>query len=338
MGFARLSQNHKPVYGLIFLFHWREDNPVNQEASCPDGLWFANQTTSNACASVALLNIINNVEGIHLGEHLANFKDFTMPFTPALRGDAVANFEFVKRIHNSFARSMDIFNSDLQLKYEATRKTPKSQKEDDNSSSEAGFHFIAFVPAMGRVWKFDGLERQPQDLAPCSDDDWLDEVRDHLINRIMEYEEGNIAFSVLGLVRDPLQDHIERLALNVKLLQFLHHHVPEHSNRMRERLSGFVLLEAKAEFGLTEKILDLVGDQTSETDRYKECSSDELFDEYSRLVNEQQSIIRSINEEVHSRQMDDAYAEGRRHDYSSAVEFWARTLIRKGALADLIDS
>jgi ubiquitin carboxyl-terminal hydrolase L5 len=61
--------------------------------------------------------------------------------------------------------SMDIFNSDLSLKYEATRKTPKSQKDDDSSSSEAGFHFIAFVPAMGRVWKFDGLERQPQDLG-----------------------------------------------------------------------------------------------------------------------------------------------------------------------------
>lgn len=111
----------KPVYGVIFLFHWREDNPQNQEASCPDGIWFANQvrasvcitshsyltlaqTTSNACATVALLNIINNVEGIHLGEHLTNFRDFTMSFTPALRGDAVANFEFVKRIHNSFAR------------------------------------------------------------------------------------------------------------------------------------------------------------------------------------------------------------------------------------------
>lgn len=121
----------KPVYGLIFLFHWREDNLVNQEASCPDGLWFANQvclftllhlstlsnssqTTSNACASVALLNIVNNIEGIHLGEHLANFKDFTMPFTPALRGDAVANFEFVKRIHNSFARYVCSFLSCLR--------------------------------------------------------------------------------------------------------------------------------------------------------------------------------------------------------------------------------
>lgn len=63
-----------------------------------------NQTASNACASVALLNIVNNIKGIDLGENLRSFKDFTMPFTPALRGDAISNFEFVKRIHNSFAR------------------------------------------------------------------------------------------------------------------------------------------------------------------------------------------------------------------------------------------
>lgn len=62
------------------------------------------QTAGNACASVALLNIVNNIEGIDLGENLQHFKDFTMPFTPALRGDAINNFEFVKRVHNSFAR------------------------------------------------------------------------------------------------------------------------------------------------------------------------------------------------------------------------------------------
>lgn len=62
------------------------------------------KTTPNACASVALLNIVNNVNDIELGDELRNFKEFTMPFTPALRGDAIANFEFIKRIHNSFAR------------------------------------------------------------------------------------------------------------------------------------------------------------------------------------------------------------------------------------------
>lgn len=37
----------KPVYGFIFLFRWREDDPNKQEASCPEGLWFANQVCSS---------------------------------------------------------------------------------------------------------------------------------------------------------------------------------------------------------------------------------------------------------------------------------------------------
>lgn len=59
---------------------------------------------------------------------------------------------------------MDILNSDLSLKDEAIAS--KSKRQNDNSASnEAAFHFIAFVPALGRLWKFDGLERQPQDLG-----------------------------------------------------------------------------------------------------------------------------------------------------------------------------
>lgn len=139
------------------------------------------KTANNACASVALLNIVNNIPGIDLGDNLQSFKDFTMPFTPALRGDAINNFEFVKRIHNSFARyanildfslfrsdfvrKMDILNSDLQLKIEATAKKNRSKDQDDDDHDDATFHFIAFMPVMGQLWKFDGLERQPQALG-----------------------------------------------------------------------------------------------------------------------------------------------------------------------------
>ena len=59
---------------------------------------------NNACASVALLNIVNNVPDLELGDNLEHFKDFTAKFTPALRGDAINNFEYIKNIHNSFAR------------------------------------------------------------------------------------------------------------------------------------------------------------------------------------------------------------------------------------------
>lgn len=66
------------------------------------------QTVSNACASVALLNIVNNIPEIDLGEPLRQFRHYTENFTPALRGDAIGNFHFVKQVHNSFARSVSL--------------------------------------------------------------------------------------------------------------------------------------------------------------------------------------------------------------------------------------
>lgn len=117
-----MTRCSRPVYGLIFLFRWREDEEKKEEPECPNGVWFANQvrvlglffaakhlltilqTIDNACATIAMLNIVNNIQGIELGENLQAFKDFTKDFTPPLRGDAIANFQFVKEIHNSFAR------------------------------------------------------------------------------------------------------------------------------------------------------------------------------------------------------------------------------------------
>lgn len=58
---------------------------------------------------------------------------------------------------------MDILNSDLQLKGDATSKKRKNSQDSDDADST--FHFIAFMPAMGQVWKLDGLERQPQAIG-----------------------------------------------------------------------------------------------------------------------------------------------------------------------------
>lgn len=333
---------HKPVYGLIFLFRWREDDPDKQEASCPEGLWFANQTVNNACASVALMNIVNNIEGIDLGENLRHFKDFTMPFTPALRGDAINNFEFVKRIHNSFARKMDMLNSDLQLKNEATSKRSRSaKKSEDYSDTEAGFHFIAFVPAMGRVWKFDGLERQPQALGQCSTDNWLDLVKPDILARMAEYEEDRIEFSILGLVRDPVPDLIKELALNVKCLR-----------KVNERLGGIekvgsdpsldtttlehVILGPDLSFRLTQDDINQATIPESKLEEYETCTLDELAAHRQKLITSQQEIRESITEELQFHRADDDHAARRRHDYGPAVQLWVRMLARKNIIEDLI--
>ena len=69
-------------------------------------------------------------------------------------------------------RRMDILNADLVLfrdmekwgkaKKYRRKRVVKRQKDDEN---EPGFHFIAYVPIDGAVWKLDGLQRQPDNLG-----------------------------------------------------------------------------------------------------------------------------------------------------------------------------
>ncbi|KAL9026786.1 MAG: hypothetical protein Q9180_007425, partial [Flavoplaca navasiana] len=183
------------------------------------------QTVNNACASVALLNIVNNVPGLKLGEHLEQFKEFTADFTPALRGDAIGNFEFVKTIHNSFARKMDMLNADLQLKNDASAR--KKSKAKESNEDDAGFHFIAFVPVQDKVWKLDGLERQPQNLGPIGNEDWVLQVAPEIETRMAQYEDGQIEFAILSLVREPLTKLVDALAENVKSITSIRRRLQE---------------------------------------------------------------------------------------------------------------
>ncbi|KAF7590174.1 hypothetical protein BBP40_003195 [Aspergillus hancockii] len=333
---------NKPVYGLIFLFRWREDDPDKQEASCPEGLWFANQTTSNACASVALLNIVNNIGDIELGDNLQHFKDFTMPFTPALRGDAISNFEFVKRIHNS---KMDILNSDLQLKHEAkSRRFRSSKNSHDENESDAGFHFIAFVPALGKVWKFDGLERQPQALGPCMpDEDWLDLVKPNLITRMAEYEEDQIEFSILSLVRDPLLNLVGKLAVNVKCLEVINQHLATQDLTRDGSELAFAnsilentILGPEQSYDLTREYIDQAMIPVELKETFQACSVKKIVEHQQKLCNEQHEIRAAIRDEQQSQRADDDYAAGRRYDYGPAIRTWVRTLARKGMIESLM--
>jgi Ubiquitin carboxyl-terminal hydrolase, family 1 len=64
----------------------------------------ASQTTNNACATVALFNIIMNAERLTLGEKLLNFKQESRDLNPPLRGNMISNSAWVRMAHNSFAR------------------------------------------------------------------------------------------------------------------------------------------------------------------------------------------------------------------------------------------
>ncbi|DAA73836.1 TPA_exp: Ubiquitin carboxyl-terminal hydrolase [Trichophyton benhamiae CBS 112371] len=328
----------KPIYGLIFLFRWREDDPHKQEQSCPESLWFANQTVENACATVALLNIIYNIEGIEMGEELKSFREFTKDLSPAMRGYAIGNFEFVKKVHNSFARKMDILSADMLLKNQQKWKARGNQELDE---SEAGFHFIAFVKAKERVWKFDGLERQPQSLGKCVEEDWLGLATKEIQTKMAEYEEGDIEFSILSLSKDPMTGYLADLASNVKALQHLN-----------SRLAGFgencdeadpenaVLCGPDAQYGLTPAMLELalVPSELAETaENGNEAHDlDSLARQRQALVEQQRLLRTQITDEQNSRQIELDYARRRRFDYCAAVNRWSRILVRKRKCEELL--
>ena len=121
----------QPIYGFILLFHYREFGNDNQADECPKDVWFANQLPAqNSCATLAMINILmNQSDEAVIGEHLEQFKDFTKDFTPYQRGEAFASFDFVKKIHNSFAKKMDILEGDKHLSYKVKRtERLKAQK------------------------------------------------------------------------------------------------------------------------------------------------------------------------------------------------------------------
>jgi ubiquitin carboxyl-terminal hydrolase L5 len=79
------SERYRPVHGLIFLFNWKKDaNDEEVEMSCPENIWFANQVIDNACASLALLNIVLNSSQLDIGEHLTQFRQFTADLSPSV--------------------------------------------------------------------------------------------------------------------------------------------------------------------------------------------------------------------------------------------------------------
>lgn len=112
----------KPVHALIFLFRYRETDKDDIEDDCPDHIWFAEQVPDFSCASVALLNIVNNIPGLDMGKDLNSFKDLTQDMTPRNRGEAIDDFTFVKRIHNSFASEADLLEADMHYKEKQARE------------------------------------------------------------------------------------------------------------------------------------------------------------------------------------------------------------------------
>ncbi|KAK4988647.1 hypothetical protein LTR50_003830 [Elasticomyces elasticus] len=412
----------KPVHAMIFLFRYREEDHDMRETACPDHVWFANQIPTNACATIALLNIVNNIPSLDMGPHLQSFKEFTLKFDPLSRGYAIDSFEFVKRTHNSFARENDMLNMDLTMKLDSVkdnrkRKTsakasrsssPKSRSEakaeseadadfkidpetrsrndskvasptalstkantpvkrtraaankasrkmkrqaadaakgERDDDDDDGFHFIAYVPIENVVWKLDGMDSFPQKVGKADGGDWLDVIRPVLQSRMAQYSEGQIEFSLMALVKDPIVEARALFAENIKSIRMLEKRLDKLNAEWGAFLAGEdedEVQEATIE-GASEKYCIATGDVEEAVvpakvrDWLTLTDVEALMRRRWELITTQRGLRRTVQDEMDSAQMDVERAMHRRHNYGAVVQQWLRDLTEEGALAPLLD-
>ncbi|KAI1804669.1 cysteine proteinase [Daldinia bambusicola] len=345
----------KPVHGLIFLFQYEgEDEPSNEEnrQECPGYLWFTNQTTANACATVALMNIIMNAENAALGEELEKFKASTKELPPPHRGYSLDKNDFIRSVHNSVARRIDLLSEDLSLenKYEESvqvkkRKTQKgSSRASRKKVVETNYHYIAYVPVNGQVWELDGFQAQPLclvanfkiSIGPVSGS-WIDTASTAIQERMMRNSEFS-SYSLLAICQSPLDTLTKDLATSLACSHALHELFQGNTKwTAPDPFSAFPASHLAQRNLAREHILsvELPPSYTARTS-HPDFGSDEGMEMARELRAEQDSLDAQYVAEMAA--VDEAVdiIRGRQRDYTPAIHQWVRALAEKGVLRGLI--
>ncbi|PMD14096.1 cysteine proteinase [Hyaloscypha hepaticicola] len=345
----------KPVYGLIFLFKYRDNDADEDEDApkCPDHVWFANQTTSNACATVALLNIVMNVPEVELGNSLEAFRETTRLLEPPYRGQALSQNDFIRNVHNSFLRRMDVLNADLTLQtdYEkwvkgkknpkrkvGKKKVAKRKKEED----EAGYHFVAYVPINGSVWRLDGLQKRPVNLGEYGKD-WVSLARDNIMQRIGQYQDGDIDYSLLSLCKSPLKTVQESVAENAHVIldveKILAAVIPDWKLFTQSQSDQPISTdELMACFNISTDQIQSAEPLVSAKIKVEEAMSNpgRLLELYKDLVLEQKALRSEYMQELASNVQEDQLAAARKEDHTPVVYMAIKALAEAGVLKDIV--
>ena len=213
------------MYGLVFLFKYtgNPDQRAGTVQPYTSNVFFSQQVIQNACATIAILNILLNTEDVDLGPHLSDFKAFTADFTPDLKGLAISNSELIRSTHNSFAKSDPFVNDG-----------PATDDDDKDL-----FHFVAYLPVNGVLYELDGLREGPISHGTCTSEDWLNKVHPVIAARIASYG-SEIRFNLMALVKNrsevyeqQLKEMDEKLThdpTNVRLFLFFTRIIPPADN------------------------------------------------------------------------------------------------------------
>lgn len=350
-------------------------------------LRLTHQIPQYACGTVALLNIVNNIPNLDLGQPLESFKDYTQSFDPIAKGYAIDSFDFVRKIHNSFARDTDMLivdslmhekNDRLVQKQKTQAATaarvakaaekaaeraarsesntsavrsnpsrkartskPVVEEEEEQESEESGFHFVAYMPIGEDVWKLDGLDSFPTTIGRIqSGQDWLDVVQTSLSVRMAQYADGQIQFSLMAIVRDPVVENRHALAQNVLSLQKTELQLNEVSQDWRNYTADHqdcTLFGGSEEYGLTDEIIAQAGISENMAQQLHLSCLENLLKVRQELITNQAGCRAQVRDSQQANLMDAEESMHRRHDYGSFVKAWMQALSDNDALKPLVE-
>ncbi|GAO16571.1 hypothetical protein UVI_02019910 [Ustilaginoidea virens] len=300
------------------------------------------QTTNNACATVALLNILMNARDIDLGQQLTEFRERTRSLSTSLRGHSISSNAFIRTIHNSFTRRMDHLNADLCLENEARKRSNRRRQ----STLEYGYHFIAYVPFDGHVWELDGLQSCPLKLGPVVDADWTAIAKPQIEARMFQYQGSQLSFNLLAVCGSSLLRHGQTIATMVAAMQVMQMHFKDGHNPMFNNLvsSDEHLLDMTKPTQLTEFNLTLSDIQNAELpaelklviSRPSWLVEEDACDVFREIQSQLKAAINEYRIELSNIREDEGRVRSRKRDYGGALHCWVKKLAHRGVLEDII--
>lgn len=340
-----------PIYGLILLYRYREQGGSASPTENSGRVWFANQLPGqDSCATLAMINIIMNSSDVNIGDHLRQFKDFTEEFTPYQRGEAFASFDFVKKIHNSFAKKMDMLEADKHLSYKvkkaqrlvkdkkSRRKSTESVATDDSAEGyeDNAHHFVAYIPVGNDVYMLDGMNAQPKSVGTFEverGEDWLSTAAESILS-FMAGEDHE--FTSFAITQSPLLSLRRQACLTINTLRHIESCLDHSSTDWR----SFIIEETSppdpqmlgVEGQLSEHpVLDTVAAVISSE------NMPDLLERRTKAVKELDQLTANIVLEMQDEAAEIEKATQRRYDCGPVIKLWAEMLAGNGWFEDNLD-
>ncbi|KAF5331816.1 hypothetical protein D9611_008902 [Ephemerocybe angulata] len=388
-GIEPWAMDHLSPYGFILCFLWHKDahRPADFDDPAAEKVWFANQLSDDSCATHAILNVLLNCPGIDIGPELENFKRETQDMSPVMRGLAATNLPILRETHNALARpadkraalnslataTMNAKKEKEKQKAESSKPRPRKRLKTDDTppkkrkgkekekpaateeEAEESFHFIAYIPAHGKVWELDGFKSGPLEVgelpsSPDGDTDslewrkaWIDVVRPALRMKMERYggsgdDGSDIRFNLLALVEDNYLKAADQYEFLKRERISLEKRMPEGwQDQVDRSLLGSTLAESPSLHSAAPLSKDFAARRMERDVKIMQMSQSELLAAWEACARDLMSASINIEDEVAKGSSANTDHIKRTFDYEPFLKEFITSLHRDGFLNPLLD-